>query len=397
MWLADCRVLDIHSGDLRHGLPRGRRRSDRARRRGQPAGGRRHDRPGRADRRSGADLLPHAPVGGLPVRRHRRARAGGPDYRRAAARARDALLSGITTIRCVHEQNRADLLLRAVRAPGLGASSAHPRRWPGAVHDRRSRLRLGLQLRRRPRRVPGTRRARSWRPVPTTSRSSSPAGIAHAGEVMTGMQITADEISSAVRGGEREGQVRRRARRRTRLPSGRRSQAGVRSFEHAYELDDETARADRRAGRVPDPDAVRHPAAATGCATHAFTPDQIERAMAVGPQHLDSIQRAVDAGVTLVNGTDYPPGEPVRRHRRRGPRDGVHGRRRALPAAGLPRRRRSTLHGWCARNTKIGAVEPGLVADLVALDADPTADVSAVRGIRFVHVRRPRSSAVSAR
>jgi imidazolonepropionase-like amidohydrolase len=46
-------------------------------------------------------------------------------------------------------------------------------------------------------------------------------------------------------------------------------------------------------------------------ADHSFTADQIERAMAVGPSHLDSIKRAVDAGVTLVNGTDYPPGEPV--------------------------------------------------------------------------------------
>ena len=43
---------------------------------------------------------------------------------------------------------------------------------------------------------------------------------------------------------------------------------------------------------------------------HHFTEEQIDKAMETGPEHLESIRRAVRAGVTLVNGTDYPPGEP---------------------------------------------------------------------------------------
>ena len=74
-------------------------------------------------------------------------------------------------------------------------------------------------------------------------------------------------------------------------------------------LDDETARAIAARGAFLTP---------TLCCTrmpqwmrdHSFTEDQVDRAMAVGPQHLDSIKRAVDAGITLINGTDYPPGEP---------------------------------------------------------------------------------------
>ena len=41
---------------------------------------------------------------------------------RSAARASDALRAGITTIRCVHEQNRADLLLRTAAQRGWFAA-----------------------------------------------------------------------------------------------------------------------------------------------------------------------------------------------------------------------------------------------------------------------------------
>jgi hypothetical protein len=80
---------------------------------------------------------------------------------RAATRATEALRAGVTTVRCVHEQNRADLLLRtAVRrgwyqAPRIlgagravstpdghgagggcayaaGSRSSTPRRWPNS-------------------------------------------------------------------------------------------------------------------------------------------------------------------------------------------------------------------------------------------------------------------------
>ena len=70
---------------------------------------------------------------------------------RAVSRAADALRAGVTTIRCVHEQNRADLLLRQAARDGLGAGPAHLRGRAGPVHHRRARLEHGLQLRRRPR------------------------------------------------------------------------------------------------------------------------------------------------------------------------------------------------------------------------------------------------------
>jgi imidazolonepropionase-like amidohydrolase len=159
-------------------------------------------------------------------------------------------------------------------------------------------------------------------------------------------------------------------------------EVGVRSFEHAYELDDETAGALAARGAFLTP---------TLCCTrmpqwmrdHSFSADQVERAMAVGPQHLDSIKRAVDAGVTLVNGTDYPPGE--------GADDTVVAVREMefMAEAGLdPAAALRSVTVNPARllqaERELGQVRPGYLADLIAVDADPTRSVGAMRSVSFV-------------
>ena len=206
-------------------------------------------------------------------------------------------------------------------------------------------------------------------------------GLAHAGEVMTGMQITTAEVSSAVRAASEKGKyVVAHAANSAAIREA--LAAGVRSFEHAYELDDETAQALAAAGAFLTP---------TLCVTrmphwmraHAFTPDQVERAMAAGPQHLDSIKRAVDAGVTLVNGTDYPPGEPgdgavVAVHEMEFMADaGLD------PAAAL---RSITVNParLLGAERELGRVQEGFLADLIAVDSDPTRSVTALREISFV-------------
>ena len=118
-------------------------------------------------------------------------------------------------------------------------------------------------------------------------------------------------------------------------------------------------------------------------ANHDFTKDQIDKAMEVGPLHLASIRNAVSAGVTIVSGTDYPPGEPIE--------DTFVAARemeflvdagatplQALQAGTL------TAAKLLGCEESIGSLEVGMLADIVACKNDPTSDISAVRKLDLV-------------
>jgi len=93
--------------------------------------------------------------------------------------------------------------------------------------------------------------------------------------------------------------------------------------------------------------------------------------------------RTNQTGVTMINGSDEPPGEPC---------DGTVCAIRELELmldAGLTplqTLQAATVNAarLCRIEREVGAVEPGLAADLIAVDGDPTQDASAMRGVRLV-------------
>jgi imidazolonepropionase-like amidohydrolase len=208
-------------------------------------------------------------------------------------------------------------------------------------------------------------------------------GIAREGETFKGAEMTLEEMQAVVRATEERGKYV--VAHAGDAPAIRQAlEAGVRSFEHAYTLDDTTIGEMSRRGVFLTPTLC-----VTRCpewmADHSFTKWQIEKAMQVGPTHLQSIRRAValGAGITFVAGTDYPPGEPIE--------DTVVAVREMefLTDAGLsPEQalRAGTIDAarLVRAEHEIGAVEPGYVADLIVADADPTSDVSALRHIGLV-------------
>lgn len=104
------------------------------------------------------------------------------------------------------------------------------------------------------------------------------------------------------------------------------------------------------------------------------------------PEHLTSIRRLVAAGVTLTNGTDYPPGQQVAGI------SAIATEAALMCGAGLTplqALQSLTVHGAALVRLadRIGAITPGYQADLVLLADDPTRDVAALAGVRTVIAR----------
>lgn len=307
---------------------------------------------------------------------------------RALARAQDALQAGVTTIRCVHEQNRADLLVRTaahqgwVVAPrilgagralsttgghGHGMACSYADGYDGFLRAARAELAAGADH----------------------IKIFITGGIARQGESFDGAEMTVEEMRAVVRAAsERGSYVVAHAGSAGAIRQA--LDAGVRSFEHAYQLDDaavaEMAR--RQVFLTPTLCVTRCP---EWMAEHHFTAWQIERAMEVGPAHLASIRSAVRGGIgadsgpgiTFLAGTDYPPGEAIE--------DTVVAVREMefLTEAGLSPQhalRAGTIDAarLVRMADQLGAVEEGYLADLIVTDSDPAADIGALRAIRLV-------------
>src|SRR5262249_58790343 len=92
-----------------------------------------------------------------------------------------------------------------------------------------------------------------------------------------------------------------------------------------------------------------------------------------------SFKAALDAGVTIINGSDvgtFPHGENARELD-------------AMVAYGMsPTAAIKSATSAAARvlhmENQIGAVKAGLYADLAAFDGDPTRDISALHRVKFV-------------
>ncbi len=299
---------------------------------------------------------------------------------RAAARAWAALDAGITTIRCVHEQNRVDLALR--RAAARGWIRAPRIRGAGRAVSTRGGHGTGS----------ATAYATGEEEFHRAAAEELAAGADHVkifingglalpGESPATPEMTDAEVRGAVRAATEHGTyVVAHSGESGAIRAALRE--GVRSFEHVYSLDADTAALLARPGIFVTPTLCVTRSESWMRANH-FEEHSIANARAAADGHVRSIRTAIAAGVTLVNGTDIPPGDLV---------DGVPAAVHELllmAAAGLdPLTALQSVSTAAARllglADSVGQLRPGFAGDVIAVPVDPLGDLTALREISLV-------------
>ena len=299
---------------------------------------------------------------------------------RSAQRASEALKAGITTLRSVHEQNQADLMLRAAaksgwfegprifgagralstpNGHGKGSACSYAKDFDGFYRAATEELQAGADH----------------------IKIFITGGLAHAGESPDIPEMTDDEISGAVKAAEEHGTyVVAHAGESKAIQQALR--LGVTSFEHGYVMDQETVDAMKAKNVFYSP---------TLCVTRSeswmrakgFEEPSIQNALKASERHLESVKLAIKADLRMTNGTDYPPGDLV---------DGIPAALHELflmHDAGLSTLKSlqsitSTAAALIRQEDSLGQIREGFEGDLIALEGNPLDDPQNLRSIDLV-------------
>jgi imidazolonepropionase-like amidohydrolase len=154
--------------------------------------------------------------------------------------------------------------------------------------------------------------------------------------------------------------------------------AGVASIEHGSLLDDEALELMKQRGTFYVPTTYVHEVIMAG-AGRGYPSEYIEKERVAGESEVKVFRRAVELGVRIAYGTDaaiFPHGENARQfalyvEHGMSPLEAI--RSATLNAA--------QLMGWSDR---LGSLEPGKLADVIAVRANPLEDVRTLASVVFV-------------
>ena len=156
--------------------------------------------------------------------------------------------------------------------------------------------------------------------------------------------------------------------------------AGVHSIEHGTYLDDEAMALMKERGTYYVPTIMAGKWVAEKSQIDGYFPELVRpKAAAIGPQIRDTFAKAYQSGVTIAFGTD----SGVSAH-------GDNAQEFALMVAGgMPpmdaiRSATMTAAELLGIEDRLGSIEPGKLADLVAVLGDPLADISILESVSFV-------------
>jgi imidazolonepropionase-like amidohydrolase len=158
-------------------------------------------------------------------------------------------------------------------------------------------------------------------------------------------------------------------------PDGARDavRAGANSIEHAVDIDDKTLAEMRRRGTFYVPTVDHNRYYAEHAAEFGYGPDVVKGLDAYRERNLATVRRAHKAGVRIAMGSDAlftMCGENTRELR-------WFVQAGMTPAEALASAT-TTAAALLGKESELGAVAPGYLADLVAVDGDPLKDIGAV-------------------
>lgn len=301
---------------------------------------------------------------------------------RMAAAVNGALMSGVTTIRIPGDSRHADLALdRSIQrgeatgpriysaGEALTITGGHGSE-PGVLYAdgpdelvKSARLQVSLGAK--------------WIKIYISG------GIATDGGGIAEALMTPQEISAVVDAAHRFG-AKVAAHSGSSIATSVAVDAGIDSIEHGYTLDRKVLRKMKRAGTWLVPTiVVSQPATAPFFERIGSPQWYLDRRDSVGKQHWQALRTAIEEGVNIGLGTDQLPQEP---------NDGTTATVREAEyyvEAGmtpLQALRSATIETarMLGADAEIGSLEVGKYADVIALDANPLEDISALRSISFV-------------
>ena len=155
--------------------------------------------------------------------------------------------------------------------------------------------------------------------------------------------------------------------------------AGIDSIEHSSLIDDEGITLAKQHGTylvfdIYNDDFILQQGAKVG-----MLPESIEKEKNVGRLQRENFRRAFQAGAKIAFGTDagvYPHGDNARQFGKM-----VEWGMQPLDAIRAATLNAADLIGW---SDKVGSLEKGRLADLIAVDGDPLSDVKTLEKVKFV-------------
>jgi imidazolonepropionase-like amidohydrolase len=297
---------------------------------------------------------------------------------RMAGNARLSLLSGVTTLRLVGEDHGTDFALRRaidsgevvgpriktageVIIPTGGHGSMEADGPYGFAHVVREQIKSGAD----------------WIKIAISG------GISDSHGSISAAPMTDEEMSTLIEVAHRNG-IRVTAHNGSNEAARQALRFGIDGFEHGYHLNVEVLKDMKAKGVWLVPTiVVTQPGALEFYHKIGSPPWYLERVKSTGVDHWAMLQNAIRLGVKIVLGTDQFPFEP-----NDGTTATIAEAELYVKAGMTPLQALQSATTQAAKmlemESDIGSIAVGKYADIVALNADPLADIHALRSIDFV-------------